>query len=133
MKIGFVFSFLVVALVRAEGPVANGAQRQPQAVVIPAAAVQISPYLYSYTDKDGKKWLYRETPFGMMRNPDEPVAAPKNPEPDGIRAFEDGDTVRFERLGPLGIYHWTRNKSELDPDEQAALDRERGLTAAKRY
>ena len=133
MKLFFVFLLLTAGMAQAQGPAVKSSPSQPQAIVIPAGAVATAPYLYSYTDKDGKKWFYRETPFGVMRYPDEPVAAPKNPEPDGIRALEDGDMVRFERLGPFGIYHWTKNKSALDPDEQAALDRERAGVAAKRY
>jgi hypothetical protein len=67
----------------------------------------------------------------VVRYPDEPVVTPKNPVPDGIIATDDGEAVRFERLGPFGIYHWRRNKSELDAGEQAAWDRERARLAAK--
>ena len=133
MKLFFAFLLLTVGLAQADGPDVKSSPSQPQAIVIPAGAVAAAPYLYSYIDKDGRKWFYRETPFGVMRYPDEPAAAPKNPQPDGIRAFEDGDVVRFERLGPFGIYHWTKNKLSLDPDEQAALDRERAGITAKRY
>ena len=39
----------------------------------------------------------------------------------GIKATEDGDTVRFERLGPFGVWKWEKKKSELDETEKAAL------------
>jgi hypothetical protein len=125
MRLFFVFSFLTVVLAQAEGPVAGGAVRQVQATVIPAGAVEAAPYLYRYTDREGKSWFYRQTPFGVVRFPDQPVAVPKAPDPDGIRATEDGEAVRFERPGPFGIYRWRRNKTELDAGEKAAWDRER--------
>src|SRR4051812_2926222 len=36
---------------------------------VPEGAVQIEPYAYSYTDAEGKEWLYRRTPFGVSRTP----------------------------------------------------------------
>src|SRR4051794_14537028 len=30
---------------------------------VPEGAVQIEQYAYSYTDAEGKEWLYRRTPF----------------------------------------------------------------------
>ena len=107
------------------------AGNQAKVMTIPAGAVAAAPYLYRYTDSEGKVWFYRQTPFGVVRFPDQPVAAPKDPVPDGIRATEDGETIRFERPGPFGIYHWKRSKSELQPDEQAAWDRERARLNAK--
>lgn len=130
MRLFFVFSFLTVALAQAEGPVVGGAARPAQATGIPAGAVEAAPYLYRYTDQDGQIWFYRQTPFGVMRFRDQPVSAPKDPEGVGIRATEDGDAVRFERPGPFGVYHWKRNKSELDAGERAAWDRERARVNA---
>jgi hypothetical protein len=132
MRRFFVFSVLTVALAQAEGPVVSGTGRQAQVTVIPSSAVPAAPYLFRYTDQYGKSWFYRQTPFGVVSYPEQPVAAPKDPEPDGIRATEDGEAVRFERLGPFGVYHWRRNKSELDAGEQAAWDRERARVNAKR-
>ena len=37
------------------------------------------------------------------------------------KATEDGDTVRFERPGPFGVYKWQKKKSDLDETEKAAL------------
>jgi hypothetical protein len=131
MKLFLAFSLLTIALAHADSPAATSTADKPQSSLIPAGAVQVSPYLYSFTGNDGKKWFYRETPFGVMRYTEDQVAAPRSPAPDGISAFEDGNIVRFERLGPFGIYHWTKEKSALEPDEQAALERARA--AAKRY
>lgn len=131
MKLLFVLSLLTVASAVAAEPVAGGVSRQAQATVIPAGAVRIAPYLYRYADAQGKIWFYRETPFGVVHFQEQPVTAAKDPVPDGIRAAEDGDGVRFERLGPFGTYHWRRNKAELDAGEQAAWDRERARLNAK--
>jgi hypothetical protein len=72
---------------------------------IPAEAVLGADGDYHYTDPQGKQWIYRKTPFGVTR----------------IKATEDGDTVRFERQGPFGLWKWEKKKSELDATEKAAL------------
>jgi len=43
------------------------------------------------------------------------------PKGAGIKATEDGDIVRFERLGPFGVWKWEKKKSDLDDTEKAAL------------
>ena len=104
---------------------------------IPKDAVETEPGSFKYTDSDGKKWIYRKTPFGVSRTEDKPAdsagasaAAPSGKTTDaGIKAVEDGDIVHFERPGPFGPYKWQKKKSELDDNERAALDRTR--TAAK--
>ena len=64
----------------------------------------------------------------MARIPDQP--APANPAPAqdsfaGVKAFDAGDAVRFERPGPFGVYRWQTSKSELSEMERAAWDRAR--------
>src|ERR1035437_5143115 len=39
---------------------------------IPAAAVLAADGDYHYTDPQGKKWIYRKTPFGVTRIEDTP-------------------------------------------------------------
>src|SRR5437899_12379691 len=73
----------------------------PAEITIPAGATLVEPGTYSFTDAQGKKWIYRKTPFGIARAEDKPaelVAAPA--AGSAITATEDGDTVRFERPGP---------------------------------
>jgi len=108
---------------------------------IPKDAVESEPGNFHYADSDGKKWIYRKTPFGVSRTEDKPAdsvtapaatsaAAPSAKTTDAaIKAVEDGDIVHFERPGPFGPYKWQKKKSELDENERAALDRSR--TAAK--
>jgi hypothetical protein len=93
-------------------------------MAIPAEAVQDADGDYHYTDPQGKKWIYRKTPFGPARLEDTPErAAAKAAAASGagIKATEVGDMVRFERLGPFGVWKWEKKKSELDETEKAAL------------
>ncbi|MGD0774611.1 MAG: hypothetical protein ABSC05_17500 [Candidatus Solibacter sp.] len=92
---------------------------------IPVEAVQGDDGDYHYTDPQGKKWIYRKTPFGVTRMEDTPErAAGKAAAANGagIKATEDGDIVRFERMGPFGLWKWEKKKSELDATEKAALE-----------
>jgi hypothetical protein len=91
-------------------------------MAVPADAVLGADGDYRYTDPQGKKWIYRKTPFGMARLEDASELPPaKVAAAAGIKATEDGDKVRFERQGPFGLWKWVKNKSELDETEKAAL------------
>jgi hypothetical protein len=99
--------------------------------VIPKEAKQIEPYTYRYTDAQGKTWIYRKTPFGVVRFPEPPPEAkPVEEIPEGMTAVEDGDSVRFERPTPFGKHRWTRKKSELTELERRVWERERQKSAA---
>jgi hypothetical protein len=91
---------------------------------IPAGAVEREPGTFFYTDQDGKKWIYRRTPFGVARYEDKPVD-PNAPKPvdelANVKVIDQGDTVKFERPGPFGTYKWEKKKSELDEKEKAAV------------
>ncbi len=96
----------------------------PRPMAIPAQAVLAADGDYHYTDPQGKKWIYRKTPFGVARMEDTPqLTATRAPDASGagIKATEDGDIVRFERRGPFGLWKWEKKKSELDEGEKAAL------------
>ncbi len=101
-------------------------------ITVPAGAVEVEPYTYRYTDPDGKKWLYRKTPFGVMRMEDKPVSAEaaKKAQDEKDRliqstsAVEDGDSVRFTRQTPFGRSEWRRTKTQLNEVEQAVWSRE---------
>jgi hypothetical protein len=91
---------------------------------IPAGAVADSTGDYHYTDPQGKKWIYRKTPFGVSRLEDTGEATATKADAasgGGIVAFDEGDKVRFERKGPFGMWKWEKKKSELDESEKAAL------------
>jgi hypothetical protein len=102
----------------------------PAELTVPAGATLVEPGTYTFTDAKGKKWIYRQTPFGVARREDNPVEAAPAPAADAmITAAEDGDTIRFERPGPFGIYRWQKKKSELSADERAAWERSRAAKA----
>ena len=95
-------------------------------VEIPAGAEEREPGRFFYTDKDGKKWIFVRTPFGISRTEDKPGASsPAEPAVPlaNVKVTESGDTVMFERPSPFGAMKWKKNKANLTDDEKAALRR----------
>jgi len=95
-------------------------------MAIPANAVRDSSGDYHVTDEQGKKWIYRKTPFGVSRLEDngEPLPQEAHRSTAGgaeMTATDHGDTVHFEKQGPFGVWKWDKKKSELDEGERAAL------------
>ncbi|MBM3747018.1 MAG: hypothetical protein FJW34_14605, partial [Acidobacteria bacterium] len=60
-----VVPLLAVAAEQKKAPVKPAAAASP--TVIPKEAKQIEPYTWRYTDDQGKNWIYRKTPFGVVR------------------------------------------------------------------
>ena len=107
---------------KAKAAPASGDKR----VVVPAGAVRGADGDFYETDAEGKKWIYHETPFGVVRMEDTPehrAGTAASAVSEGIKAFDEGDKVRFERRGPFGMWKWEKQKSELDEGEKAALER----------
>jgi len=102
---------------------------------IPASAVEFEPGAYHYTDAKGKKWILMPTPFGIAKKEDTGKPLPKKGEQDhsmdNVNVTEIGDSVRFERPGPFGMYKWEKKKTDLDAGEKAAWEREKAKTATK--
>lgn len=100
-------------------------------LTLPPDAVEIDPNTYSQTDKQGKKWIYRKTPFGLAKIEDNSAPsgalekAKAAEDEERITAVENGDSIRFERASPFGQYRWSRRKTELNETEQAIWNRER--------
>lgn len=127
---------------------AAAAPRKAARDVIPAGAQRIAENTYSHTDASGKTWYYRRTPFGVMKSelapaPDAiPAEAPTErvspfagvtgspQERVDIAVVESGDTVTFHRTTPFGPQKWTKQRSDLTADEQALVERARGVAAA---
>ncbi len=97
---------------------------------IPDGAKEVEPYLYSYTDPQGKKWLYRQTPFGVVKWEDKPAAAPIVDNTNPVVITDLGDSVRFQWKTPFGEQKWIRKKSELTDDEKAMIKREQSKRTA---
>ena len=98
---------------------AKDAKKAPLIVDIPKDAVQTTPGFYKWTDKDGKVWMYRRTPFGVSRRPYESTYDKHAVADERPTAVEEGDSVRFEQSSPFGKRVWLRKKSELTDNEQA--------------
>ena len=103
---------------------------------IPANAVQIEQGAYRWTDAKGKKWILFETPFGIARKEDngEPLRHKLQEDHgmEGVKITEDGDSLKFEREGPFGVYKWSKKKTDLDAAEQAAWERQKSTGSAAR-
>ena len=110
----------------------TAAAAQPE-ITLPAGAVQVEPGAYTFTDAKGKKWIYRQTPFGLSRAEDKPAAeAAPAPKATVITATEAGDVIKFERPGPFGPYRWEKKKNaDLAEDERAAWERSKQGPASK--
>ena len=136
MRTTFLFTLFIAAnLLAADSKTAKApkpapskaAERKAPEITLPSEAVEIAPYTYRYTDNQGKKWIYRKTPFGVVRSEDRPVSAQDIQKAqdqtarlvESTNAVEDGDSVRFERVLPFGKTQWTRKKSELNEMERA--------------
>lgn len=97
----------------------------PGAPSIPAGAQEVEPNLFRHVDAKGTAWLYRRTPFGLVKY-EEKAVAQRNVVDETVetRATEAGDSIRFDRSGPFGNYSWTRKKSELQPSEKELWERQ---------
>jgi hypothetical protein len=132
ITIAFLFAAAICAPAADKDP---DTAKTPAALTIPKDAV-LNPDsgTYSYTDKQGKKWIYARTPFGITRAPytDQPAGgAAAKPDPNGIRAIDKGDTVRFERPTPFGPMGWEKKKSELTDEERQIIARQKDAQDAK--
>jgi hypothetical protein len=128
--------FLMMAALFGGMLLSSSAARAADDKTLPKGAVAIAPGTYTYTDADGKKWIFRQTPFGMAKFEDRDRPA-TDQEADQKRiaattAVEDGEFIRFERPGPFGVYRWKQKKTELDAVEQAVWDRTRAQQSAGR-
>jgi hypothetical protein len=113
-------------------------KKAPAVTAIPKDAVQTTPGFYRWTDKDGKVWTYRRTPFGVSRWPADSVdmgqdAADKQSAAGGrTTAVEAGDSIRFEQATPFGKRTWVRKKTELNESERKIWDLQQKNSAASR-
>jgi hypothetical protein len=121
---------LMLGVITAYAPAANQKKTKKavptaQAVTIPKDAIANPDGVsYSYTDKQGKKWTFTKTPFGIMKAPAADPAAVAAPASDlsGVKTIDKGDTVRFERAGPFGVMNWEKKKTDLNDDERRLFE-----------
>ena len=140
MKFPFIVLFVCLATL------AQSKETSTTPAGVPAGAVSVEGHTWRWVDKAGKAWLYRATPFGMMRSeePKQPVAkhtggsaVEAQPLPvdrpdavlDLISVKEEGDALRFSRPGPFGAYSWLKKKTQLDKDETIVWERAQAKSA----
>ena len=125
------------ARAQAKTPVKTTA-KAPAASGIPKDAVETTPGFYSWTDKSGKAWTYRRTPFGVTRWPADSVDTQqaamdkRNAATQLTTAVQEGDSIRFEEATPFGKRSWLRKKSELTDSEQKIWDQQQKNTTDSR-
>jgi hypothetical protein len=117
--------------------------------VVPKGATEVEPGVHRHTDTSGKTYIYRKTPFGIVKSL-EPAStpesskteasktssAPATPTPFGpvktdtaaknqVKVVDRGDTLEFERPSPFGSYKWKKKKNDLTATEQEAWSQTR--------
>jgi hypothetical protein len=100
-------------------PARKAASANPEGV--PRDAKKISDYEWSHTDKDGKAWIYKKTPFSIAKLPDDRASAPP-PAIVPMDVRDLGDSVEFARKTPFGVARWTKKKADFDAAEKAAWE-----------
>jgi hypothetical protein len=78
---------------------------------------------FDYTDPQGKHWVYRNTPLGMVRIAvDDAQKPPAGSSPlSSTKVTDLGDSVRFEIPTPIGHRVVVKKKSEMTEEEQAQV------------
>lgn len=113
-------------------PAVKPTAKAPQAITIPKDAVLNSNGSYNWTDAQGKHWIFVRTPFGVMKTEDNPSATPAaSNAPTGMKAYDEGDKVRFETQTPFGVIKREKNKSELTDEERALFNSQNPQSSAK--
>ena len=92
-----------LASAAAQTAIAAAAAKDGGMLTIPKEATKNANGTYSFTDKDGKKWIYRTGQFGVSRveDNDESAALPKGVpagatrNADGTFSFTDKDGARW--------------------------------------
>ena len=124
-------------------------------VSVPKGATEIQPGVYKHTDASGKTFIFRKTPFGIVKSPegadkaensnaaaiDTPhvtskpsagaTASPfgdvnKPAKSQDVKVVDRGEVLEFERPSPFGSYKWKAKKTELTVEEREAWARSRG-------
>ena len=121
-----IFTSSILLMAQAAKPAAKKPARPESASTteIPAGAKLVEPFIYRYTDAQGKTWMYRQSPFGVMKWEEKDTPQPLVQDAGPIVVTDLGDSFRFVRKSPFGDQTWTSKKSELSVEEKAILERE---------
>ena len=99
------------------------AKAAPSSQALPLGAVEAGPYTWRYTDAKGEKWIYRQTPFGLVRLEDKPATATAPDSGTPVTVTDLGESVKFEKSTPFGSQKWSKNKADLTDEEKAMMSR----------
>jgi hypothetical protein len=121
---GLVFTAAAQSDSKDEKKPATKAVPVPAQPVIPKDATPLPDGSFRYVDKDGKKWIYRTTPFGVSKAEEHPAPPVAQIVDDPAKSEDLGDSVRFTRPTPFGPKVWTTKKSQLDTYEKNIFDRD---------
>jgi hypothetical protein len=108
----------------AEGKLTPEQKSSAALPTVPPGAQEVGSNLFRFTDKQGKVWMYRKTPFGVSKWEEKTGEQAPQAEPPGApgTTMKDlGDSVEFQRATPFGPQKWIRKKSEMTDDEKAAF------------
>jgi hypothetical protein len=108
-----------------KAPVVSAKKPVVAPLTLPATAVSSGPNQWSFTDAQGKEWIYRQGPFGLTRAPKVATAQNESRLHEGISVIEKGDQVQFSRQGPFGLTQWTKNIADVSEVERTAIEKSR--------
>lgn len=118
-------------------------------VSVPKGATQIEPGVYKHTDASGKTFVFRKTPFGIVKSAENaapsdaqrpeaksvpgatasPFGDVRSASKSDVKVVDRGEILEFERTSPFGSYKWKAKKSELTAEEREAWTKARGQQA----
>lgn len=101
----------------------EAAKAKPANLSVPPDAERLGEGLWRAKDREGKVWLYKRTPFGIVRYEDGGAKDEPEPQQPEIRVVKAGaNEIVFERRTPFGARTWTKSAADLDGAEKRALE-----------
>lgn len=124
-------------IMRSEEPAGGGhvlpGGKWPEGV--PKQAQQIDADRFRWTDEKGKTWIYHSSATGVMRTEEvsgeDAKQGPLGAKMAGagtdalqlVTVKEEGQSLRFSKPGPFGMYSWVKKKTQLNEDEKLVWER----------
>ncbi len=130
MKLRFALLLVPVVLFAADGDKKDQKRPAPPKaalatkLTVPQGAQAQKDGTWRFTDANGQRWIYRDTPFGITRVPDSVKEEPVQEQTAGMKASEVNGQVHFERPGPFGPVRWVRAKDEMTDAERKVWERD---------
>lgn len=95
---------------------------KPAALTVPAGAEKVGEGVWRAKDGQGRTWIYKKTPFGLIRMEEQAAqAAPE--QAAAVRVVEmRGEEAVFERQTPFGRRTWSKRPGDMDEEERRAME-----------